>query len=234
MSAPRVKTAEKNNPQYSSLAAVPRPNAKNKGTAGAPWPNNKNTGMASVAFGLFMQSRHGYIGPIGDDFPSLIPLIFGLLMFFTAFTINFDSFDNANTRFNADVTLLRISRTLQSNSYIYSYTNFNELCSQIGVVNLKFAAALTEAWVNPSNATRGASGKGAFGILDVPVFRSGNNAFYCSNQEPLSPLNNNPRVSNFVTAESSADRLLVSRVFPIVVEDDKVVKPMHLVVVAWK
>ena len=68
----------------------------------------------------------GFIGPIGDDLPSLIPLLFGLVMFFSTFTMTFSSFDARNTEFGYDVSVMRISRTLQSNSYIYNYNNFQK------------------------------------------------------------------------------------------------------------
>lgn len=170
----------------------------------------------------------GYIGPIGDDFPSLIPLIFGLLMFFTAFTITFNAFDTSNSNFNDDITLLRISRTLQSNSYIFSRENFSELCGQVGVVNLKFAAVLSEGWVNPGNAGTGGGHKS---IFDVPVFRNAKgDYFHCSNQKPRSTNS----LGDFAGLRDVSGSRFVSRIYPIVVEDEKIVKPMHLVVVAWK
>ncbi len=171
--------------------------------------------------------QRGFIGPIGDDFPSLIPLIFGLLMFFTAFTITFNAFDTSNSNFSDDITLLRISRTLQSNSYIFSRGNFSELCGQVGVVNLKFAAVITEGWVRP-DASAGAKAKGLF---DVPVFKAAKgDYFFCSNQSPRST----DSLGDFVKLSDVSQSRLVSRIYPIVVEDEKIVKPMHLVVVAWK
>lgn len=183
---------------------------------------------ARVPMQNFLRSQKAYIGPIGDDFPSLIPLIFGLLMFFTAFTITFNSFDNANTRFNDDVALLKVSRTLQSNSYIFSHEDFKGLCNQVGVVDLKFVATLTEEWVNPAQQPVTV----ARNIFDARVFRNAKNeAFYCSNVAPSGGV---ASVSSFVQLNEVADSRVVSRTFPIAVEDNKVVKPMHLVVVAWR
>ena len=199
-------------------------------------PGKKNGRKAPVPFAdFFVNGSHGFIGPIGDDFPSLIPLIFGLLMFFTAFTITFNSFDAANTSFADDTALLRISRTLQSNSYIFSRGNFEELCSQIGVVNIKFAAVISDDWVKPGSAAPSGGGMcnsgGAKSIFDLSIFRDfKGNHFYCSNQDAARA----DSLSDFVTFKDIADTRVVSRIFPIVVEDDRVVKPMHIVVVAWK
>ncbi len=205
-----------------------------------PMPRKPRMAAGVAARGFFLHGKtlpcHGFIGPIGDDFPSLIPLIFGLLMFFTSFTITFNSFDRANSSFNDDTTLLKISRTLQSNSYIFSSDNFRELCSEIGVVNLKFVAALTEDWVMPQPATGSGTGAaGSFGaaknIFDVSIFKGAKGGgYFCSNQQAGKP----DSISDFVSLEDVSDRRIVSRIFPIVAEDDKIVKPMHLVVVAWR
>src|SRR3989344_5883926 len=92
----------------------------------------------------------GFIGPVGDDLPSLIPLLFGLVMFFSTFTIAFNAFDSRNAEFDNDIAVMRVSRILQSNSYIYSYKNFRELCDTIGDVNVNFVAGISEA---PSKGT---------------------------------------------------------------------------------
>ena len=87
--------------------------------------------------------KRGFIGPIGDDLPSLIPLLLGLVIFFSTFTFAFNAFDARNADFKDDVAVLRISRTLQSNSYIHSFESFSGLCAQIDVVNIKYAAGIT-------------------------------------------------------------------------------------------
>ncbi len=165
--------------------------------------------------------KKGFIGPIGDDLPSLIPLLFGLVIFFSTFTVTFNAFDQRNAEFNNDVAVMRISRTLQSSSYISSYENFSGLCRQIGVVNLKYVAGISEDAAN---------GRDVSSIFDVSFFSKGGKTFYCSNITESSP----EKISDFLSLKESVDTKVVSRIFPIVVEDDKIVKPMHLFVVAWK
>jgi len=169
--------------------------------------------------------KRGFIGPIGDDLPSLIPLLFGLVMFFSAFTTTFNSFDRNNVIFKDDITVMKISRVMQSNSYIYSYENFEELCSGVGIVNLNFVTGISE---------QAARGNDVQDLFEVEIFEnSDGDNYYCTNLESVS-LSNPLLISDFLSLEDAADFTVVSRVFPIVVEDSKVVKPMHLFVVAWK
>ena len=172
----------------------------------------------------------GYIGPIGDDFPSLIPLIFGLLMFFTAFTITFNAFDSANARFSDDIVLLKIGRSLHSNSYIYSYENFSDLCTQIGVVNLKYVAGLTEDYALAGSVPAAGPGVNK-SIFDARFIALGGDVFYCSNVPPKSGTGS---VSDFVSLEEVSELRVVSRIYPIALEANKAVKPVHLVVIAWR
>ena len=166
----------------------------------------------------------GFIGPIGDDLPSLIPLLFGLVMFFSTFTMTFSSFDARNTEFGYDVSVMRISRTLQSNSYIYNYNNFQKLCDNVGLVNVNYVAGVSSQAAKQEDISN---------IFEVEFFENSDGQFYCSNVDPIDP-NALPKISNFLSIHDSIDETVISKIFPLVVEDDKVVKPMHLFVVAWK
>ena len=167
----------------------------------------------------------GFIGPIGDDLPSLIPVLLGLVIFFSTFTITFNAFDQRNTEFKTDIALMRIARVLQSNSYIYSHDKFNELCNEIGTVKLRYVAMITSDAVE---------GKKVGNIFDIEAFRdSGNLEYICSNTSPPS-VHTPAAISDYITVQQASGTKLVSRLYPIVAEDDKVVKPLHLVVVAWQ
>jgi len=168
----------------------------------------------------------GFIGPIGDDLPSLIPLLFGLVMFFSTFTLTFNSFDRGNAEFNDEISVMRIARVLQSNSYIYDINNFYELCDEIGVVNMDFVAGISSQATDDSAPLIET-------IFDTPFYESVDTSeyFFCTNTGVDSP---NPKISDFLSLGQAIDLKLILRIFPIVVEDDKIVKPMHLFVVAWK
>jgi hypothetical protein len=164
----------------------------------------------------------GFIGPVGDDMPSLTPLIFGLLMFFGAFTTAFTSFNQRNSDFSSDIEVLKISKQLESNGYIYSYENFQDLCNQINSTNIKFMAAITSEAFERSNKST---------IFEI-VFYGTPNKFYCTNFESATP--NPEQFKDIIDIPNLSQKKVVSRVIPIVVEDNKIAKPMHLMVIAWK
>ena len=58
-------------------------------------------------------SQRGFIGSIGDDIPSLIPLTFALVIFFAAFAFAFNAFDQKQNDFDQKFALLRIGQTLK-------------------------------------------------------------------------------------------------------------------------
>ena len=169
--------------------------------------------------------NRGFIGPIGDDLPSLIPLLLGLVIFFSTFTLGFNTFDARNTDFKDDLSVMRVTRTLQSNSYIYNYQNFRGLCEQVGVVNLKFVAGISQDAVisDPDHPPED--------IYSAEFFKNSDGTFYCSNFDSGGP---HDSISDFISLQELGDKKVVTRIFPIVVEDNKIVKPMHLYVVAWK
>ncbi|VVB99337.1 Uncharacterised protein [uncultured archaeon] len=119
---------------------------------------------------------------------------------------------------------------MQSNSYIFSHANFMEQCNQIGVVNLNYVAAITEDYASQQPGQPQGIFPQKKSVLDAAIFRSGLDSFYCSNIQPV----NSGRISDFAKLNDLSDSRMVSRVFPIAVEDNKVVKPMHLVIIAWR
>lgn len=86
--------------------------------------------------------KRGFIGPIGDDLPSLIPIIFSLIIFFSTFTITFQVFENGNTRFDRTIKILKISNDLRGDKYINNVGEFMELCDNVTVRGINFKAGL--------------------------------------------------------------------------------------------
>ena len=96
---------------------------------------------------LFPESIKGFIGPIGDDIPSLIPLIFALLLFFSSFSFALNEFDKQNSVFDQATEASKITAELRSAAYIDSLDSFQKVCDSLGARQLKFRAGLIE--LNP-------------------------------------------------------------------------------------
>ena len=182
-----------------------------------------------------LKKQKGFIGPIGDDLRSLIPLLFALVIFFSTFSFAYNVFSQKNISFQKDLDVLTISRTLKGTNYISGLQSFNEICNTLNPTGLNYKAFLTNFFTAREN--------------------------YCSNQnnycpsppEPISSLKifelkpyfiNNDPAQQFLCEKSTdgypddpndffSRNTFVSKLYPVVLEDNRVVKPMHLVVIAW-
>jgi len=149
------------------------------------------------------------------------------VIFFSTFAITFNTFNARNGEFGDDLTVMNISRILQSNSYVTGLGDFTSHCREIGTVNLKFAAFIS------NDGTSGALSKEELitkNIFNVNFYRNSQGKFLCTN----TGVSGAESVSDMLSIDEAAKSTVVSRIFPIAVEDEKVVKPMHLFVVAWK
>lgn len=90
---------------------------------------------------VFLNSR-GYLGSIGDDLPSLIPITFALLVFFAALNFSFGQFDEKQTLFDQKLLTLKIASTIKGDSIINDYEQFKTACQTLSITGFKFRADL--------------------------------------------------------------------------------------------
>jgi len=175
--------------------------------------------------------QKGFLGPIGDDLPSLIPLLFALVIFFSVFTFTFNVFEKNSAAFEQNLEVLKLVRVLKSNGYISSTAYFNQRCNEVNAPTIKFKAGITNAATAPEDFKKNYLSAGetynGIDISNLHFFKSTDPAdagvFECPNNsdELLSP-------------QKFKDTKAIVKILPIVVEDNRIVKPMHLVVVAWQ
>jgi hypothetical protein len=75
--------------------------------------------------------RKGFIGPIGDDLPSLIPIVLSLLLFFSVFSFTLTNYDAKNSFLRQQMTLLSVARSLKGESIIVDYEAFENRCNNV-------------------------------------------------------------------------------------------------------
>jgi hypothetical protein len=73
----------------------------------------------------------GFIGAIGDDLPSLIPIFLGLVVFFSVFLGVFNDYNAKNRTYTSNQEAIEISMQLKSDPVIVDYTHFNDKCNKI-------------------------------------------------------------------------------------------------------
>jgi len=171
--------------------------------------------------------KKGFLGPIGDDLPSLIPLLFALMLFFYVFTFTWNAFDQKGQLFDDALAAMRVGNTLKGNNYMRNYEAFDQRCREAhSVKRVKFLAGLIPLKTGPGQEFSG---------VDVEELREDfqeleGNKFECSN------------VDLKEDSPSLQSDSLVIRSFPVALEfknpDPKkntfYVRPMLLVVVTWR
>lgn len=92
----------------------------------------------------FKLNKKGFIGAIGDDLPSLIPLIIAILIFFSVFTNTLMVYDQKNSTLRKQIELSSISRTIKGESLIYDQPYFLDNCtaSKLKRSNYNYMVAL--------------------------------------------------------------------------------------------
>ena len=172
-----------------------------------------------------IRSPKGFLGPIGDDLPSLIPLIFALMMFFYVFTFTWNVFDQRSKVFDDAISVLRVGNTLKGGNYVRGIDAFNQKCAKAqNMRNVKFLAGLIPLSTSSETEFAGLDVE----TLESDFFSNNGKQFICSN---IDLEEEKPGL------ESSN---LFIRSFPIALEfanPDKgsfYIRPMLLVVVTWR
>lgn len=169
-----------------------------------------------------MLNRKGFLGPIGDDLPSLIPLLFALLIFFSTFAFALNSFNQTNALISDKLESLRVARKLRVNGYISNYEQFQDLCDSITRTSISFQAGLIDL-----RQTTGDYGFVSGPSGEINFITEQGNEFKCISND-LEGVD--PADFDYTYGDEKA----FSLIYPIVLERNKVVVPVHLVVVAWK
>lgn len=167
----------------------------------------------------------GFLGPIGDDLPSLIPLIFALMMFFYVFTFTWGTFDSKSQSFENALSALRVGNTMKGNNYYRGMETFKARCREAqSVKRVYFMAGLVPLSTGPGQAYEGFD----LDDLEGSFYEVNGEKFVCDN---LLPEEDPP---------SSDTTGIIIRSFPIAVEFSNeanntfYVRPMLLVVVTWR
>jgi hypothetical protein len=79
---------------------------------------------------LELFGEKGFIGAIGDDLPSLIPIIVALLIFFSVFSVALNTYNSQNYSFEKKMGMLSVARLVKGDSLLLSVDQFIERCDQ--------------------------------------------------------------------------------------------------------
>ncbi|MBI5553426.1 MAG: hypothetical protein HY917_01665 [Candidatus Diapherotrites archaeon] len=161
----------------------------------------------------------GFIGSIGDDLPSLVPILFALLIFFSVFSFSLDAFNSRKLFFDRQLEITRIADGLRSNGFLLEYGQFRDLCLKLVVSRMNYFAGLSTRLLDP------AGGSGTVDLFSED--------FFIQDESDAELSCANVSRSDFEALRNRGRGNLFVQVYPVVVSVNGVVVPYHLVVVAW-
>lgn len=175
----------------------------------------------------------GYLGPIGDDIPSLIPILVGLVTFFAAFTFTLNEYNARTASFNADRDTLVIANALKGDSYIATFPEFDSACKGLRVRGLNYASGVVEssAWEDIANDAENSGLPRLAEMVDYFYIMEGN-TLSCATGLPS--LESDPLIQKDELADVLTNRPFVVLAFPIALQVEYAVVPATLVVITWK
>jgi len=163
----------------------------------------------------------GFIGPIGDDLPSLIPLLIALVIFFSSFTFTFVVFDDRTANFKADLESQEVARVLRYNGYIPDLAAFEQLCAQIQVSEVSYFAGISTEL--PQKLAEADTIFDFMANADDVFLDDGD--YTCTNAAN----------ADIPTSPEEAKRYqVITTIYPVAVEHETIAKAAHLLVVTWK
>lgn len=77
------------------------------------------------------KKQKGYIGAIGDDLPSLIPLFLGIVLFFAVFITTYTNYTQSTNLYGTQNEALRIALILKEEPLIIDHNFFVHLCNKV-------------------------------------------------------------------------------------------------------
>jgi hypothetical protein len=136
----------------------------------------------------------GFIGPIGDDLPSLIPIVTGLVIFFSVFVLTMNTYNEKNDYLEKQIDMTSVARDLTGDSLILNWSQFNDRCTGLKIKRYpySFITAIYGTDVDLTNviqdfkeaSLQGPSGTRAdgseFGFIKQEVEGLGQQSFYCN------------------------------------------------------
>ena len=112
--------------------------------------NQEQKIIKNTNFLAFRKLQKGFIGPIGDDLPSLVPIVVALLLFFSIFALTLNSYNSKNAEIKKQIDMASVARELKGDSLILDVESFTKKCNTLKLKKYpyNFMVALYSTTVN--------------------------------------------------------------------------------------
>ncbi len=97
-----------------------------------------------------MTKNKAFLGAIGDDLPSLIPLVFAILIFMSVFISTWNTYTEKTEKMQIFLYALKLGDVLSSKDYLSTYGDFEKNCQRAQTEKkYRFIAGLVHLPPNP-------------------------------------------------------------------------------------
>lgn len=137
-------------------------------------------------------SKKGFIGPIGDDLPSLVPIVVSLVLFFSIFSLTLNTYNTKNSFIRKQMDMTSVAREIKGDSLILGIEQFESKCASVKTKYLPYnfmtglysaentLSSTKEDFVTASSNPDGAA---SLGFLNATIDNS-SHAFFCEYNKP--------------------------------------------------
>lgn len=169
-----------------------------------------------------MNNKKGYIGAIGDDLPSLIPIFVGLTIFFAVFLNTYNVYRNNTDLYSLRNDAINISGIIKENPLISDQNQFIKSCNRVKT-KYNWNAFVTPLDLNSQNY------KG----LTINDLNDGNIMKHWAETgtTPRKLICNSGGLDELKTALQTKDVTVYK--YPITVQQQFYVEPAWLYIVVW-
>lgn len=195
----------------------------------------------------FWQNQKGFVGPIGDDLPSLIPLTIALLIFFGGFAFAFNSFEEKKAEFDQRLLLLNIGKILKGDNLLDNFQKWKDACQGLEVTRYQFRAVVFLVSTEPNaafynyeffNDWQEPPGSEPYSGTDdsrIYNFNGTNQLLYCDNEGAHEGISDLSSLEKIYSSKALAQKTLrISFPVAVAVAKDDSFRPAILTVMVWK
>jgi hypothetical protein len=163
--------------------------------------------------------KKGFIGAIGDDLPSLIPIFLGLMIFFSVFLNTYNVYKDNTDLYSLKSEAISVSAIMKEEPVILNLDTFKKTCSKVNT-KFKWNAFLVDFDLNSDNYVSLTKEN-----LEGNILKEGEGEdeqlYVCDSSD----------VTSFLSNTSSE---VIIYQYPTTTQKDLYIKPARLYVVVWR
>lgn len=169
-----------------------------------------------------MLNKKGYIGAIGDDLPSLIPIFLGITIFFAVFLSTYNVYRNNTDLYSVKNDAINISGIIKEDPLFSDYNSFKRTCNKVDT-KYNWSAFVTPLDLNSENyEVLKADKLDAEKLIKHWESPETGKEFYCGNKD----------LEELKTVLQTKDTIVYR--YPVTVQQEFYVEPAWLYVVVWR